>query len=263
MLFFARLWRDDNDDELTGRQRVWLWFGGLAMVAAVWAFLILVVKVPRVFLPGPLAVARAWWRLLSAGELHRALLASMLRIALGMTASVIVGVPVGTVMGVVPRINSLLAPVVLPLRYIPATAALPLLILWAGIGETMKYLFLFFGTVVYLIPLVRDAFRDVRSSYQEVARDLRMSRWQTIRYILMPAAAGQVIDAVIVCSGIGWSYVVLAELINPQTGLGYILSISGRLQRSDEVLACILTIGTVALVTDRLLTFIRRRLISW
>jgi hypothetical protein len=93
----------------------------------------------------------------------------------------LIGIPIGIVMGAAPQVNAALSPLVDPFRSAPVVALLPILVMWMGIGESMKIAFLFIGAVVYLIPMVRDAIQAVPQSYWIGARDLGATPWECIR----------------------------------------------------------------------------------
>lgn len=236
---------------------------GIASLIAIWAFLSYGGFIAPLFLPTPAAVFAALYDLIRTRDLTVALAASFSRILTAMGLTVVVGIPVGVLMGSFPIIDSFLEPFAQPMRYVPITALLPLFILWFGIGTDMKVAFLFAGTVFYLIPLVRNAIRDVRSEYIETALDIGLSPPEIIWKVLWPGALPQVWGGLVVCNAISWTYVILAEIINPESGLGYLISIAGRLQRTDQVFAGVIVIALVALVSDRLLTLIGRKYFFW
>jgi len=233
------------------------------VVLLVWYLVTRSAFVRPIFLPSPLATAQALWRLLASGLFFKALLVSFTRIAAATIIAVIVGTLAGLLMGVSKEVDSLLSPITQPLRYLPITALIPLLVLWLGIGETMKITFLVFGIVFYLIPLVANAVRSTPKEYLDVARSFGAKSIILIKNIYWPHALPQIFDGLIVINGIGWTYVILAEIINARDGLGYIISIAGRLQRSDEVFAGLILIAVVAIGSDRLLRFIKEKYFFW
>lgn len=236
---------------------------GAGSMIVIWSILSYGGWIGPLFLPSPTAVLTALINLVMTGELFSALGISFGRILLAMLLTVLVGFPTGVLMGSLPALDHFLEPFTQPMRYIPLTALLPLFILWFGIGTNMKVAFLFAGTVFYFIPLVRNAIRAVRDEYVEVALDIGLSRWEIVRKVSIWAALPQVWAGLIVCNAIGWTYVVLAELINPDKGVGYMISIAGRLQRTDQVLAYVIAISLVALISDRALTAFGKKYLSW
>ena len=200
---------------------------------------------------------------MESGVFARALIVSFSRITIATILAAIAGSILGVVMGISRTAEQVLSPITQPLRYLPITALLPLLILWLGIGESMKITFLFIGIVFYFIPLVRNAIRSVPEEFIDVAKGFGTSKWKIVREVYWPYALPKIFDGLIVVNGIGWTYVILAEIVNAQDGLGYLVYIAGRLQRSDEVFASLILIGAVAIASDRILHYIRARYFFW
>jgi len=218
---------------------------------------------PKIFLPTPQDTLSSLWQLLASGKFFNALAISFLRIIGATILAVTVGVLIGVPMGISKIAEALLGPITQPIRYLPITALLPLLILWFGIGETMKVIFLFTGIVFYFIPLVANAIRTAPLEYIDVARGLGATEKQIVKKIYWPHALPQIFDGLIVVNGIGWTYVILAEIVNARNGLGYLINIAGRLQKSDEVFAGLILIALVAIASDRFLHFIKKRYFFW
>lgn len=236
---------------------------GVGFLIAIWSLLSYGGLIGPLFLPTPTAVLSSLVDLVQTKELFIALVTSFGRIWFATILSVAVGFPIGVLMGAFPAFDAFFNPYTQPMRYVPLTALLPLFILWFGIGSNMKVAFLFAGTVFYFIPLVRNAVRSVPEGYVEVALDIGLSRWQILTRILLWGSLPQVWAGLVVCNAIGWTYVVLAEIINPESGIGYLISIAGRLQRTDQVFAYVMVISVLALITDRVLTLIGRKYFDW
>lgn len=235
----------------------------LALILLAWYIVTATGYVRPIFLPSPIATAKALWELLISGIFFKALLVSFTRIAVATFFAAIVGVILGLSMGISKKVESFFSPITQPLRYLPITAIIPLLVLWLGIGETMKITFLFFGIVFYFIPLVSNAVRSTPREYLDVAKSFGAKFEILIKRIYWPHALPQIFDGLIVINGIGWTYVILAEIINARDGLGYLISIAGRLQRSDEVFAGLILIAGVAIGSDHILRYIRQKYFFW
>ena len=235
----------------------------ILVVLLVWYFVTRAELVLPIFLPSPSATAQAILELLVSGIFFKALLVSFTRIAIATVFAAIVGVVLGLSMGISKNVESLFSPITQPLRYLPITAIIPLLVLWFGIGETMKIVFLFFGIVFYFIPLVSNAVRSTPHEYLDITKSFGAKLSILIKRVYWPHALPQIFDGLIVVNGIGWTYVILAEIINAGDGLGYLISIAGRLQRSDEVFAGLILIAVVAIVSDHILRYIRQKYFFW
>lgn len=252
-----------GQQELSQR-RFWPWsLASLALVFTVWYGVTAVSSIPAIFLPSPISTAQALWDLLVSGLFFKALLVSFARIAVATILAVGIGTFVGLGMGVSKRAEAFFSPITQPLRYLPVTALIPLLVLWFGIGESMKIIFLFFGIAFYFIPLVSNAVRSTPREFLDVAKSFGAKPVALLRRVYWPHALPQIFDGLIVINGIGWTYVILAEIINAREGLGYLINIAGRLQRSDEVFAGLILIAVVAIGSDRLLRLVRERYFFW
>jgi len=176
---------------------------------------------------------------------------------------ILIGIPIGIVMGAAPQVNAALSPLVDPFRSAPVVALLPILVMWMGIGESMKIAFLFIGAVVYLIPMVRDAIQAVPQSYWIGARDLGATPWECIRRAVVPMAMPRIADAVIVAFSVMWTYITVAEYVNAREGLGQLIQNARRFSAWDQVFAGIMVIIALALATYQLMIWLKRRLYPW
>lgn len=208
--------------------------------------------VPAYILPSPMAVARALAYLHLEQALVRSAFASLRRITLGFLAAALVAIPLGVLMGSYPPLKIWIEPFSGPLRFLPISAVTPLFVLWFGIDEFQKVAFLFLGTVVYLLPIVIEQIEKVDEVYMETAYTLGASPWQVITRVLVPAAAPGIWEACRVIYGIGWTYVILAEVLNAKFGLGHLITASARRGRIDWIYALILVILLLGIGTNKL-----------
>lgn len=219
--------------------------------------------VPHFFLPAPDQVLKSLLYLFFEKDLHLAIGVSALRIVKAIGLSVLVALPLGIAMGSFDVINRVFQPIVAPMRYLPITAFIPLLILWFGIDESQKVAFLFLGTVVYLLPAVVDAVRLVPEELVQTAFTLGATKAQVIRTVLIPAALPAIFDGFRVMNAIAWTYIILAELVNPQNGIGYILRLAEQHLKPEWSFAGIVVVGVIGLATDLLIGGLNRLLFSW
>jgi NitT/TauT family transport system permease protein len=134
---------------------------------------------------------------------------------------------------------------------------------WFGIEDLMKIMLLFVGVVVYLLPLVVEAVEDVDEVYLQTARTLGASRWQLVRHVLIPGSLPAIGEALRVMNGIGWTYVILAEVVNPQYGLGALITVAGKRSHVDYIFAGVLVILAIGVLTDQLIRLLNARLFAW
>jgi ABC-type nitrate/sulfonate/bicarbonate transport system permease component len=247
----------------TGRFAGWLPLAGLVLFIGLWGLVTGLELVRAAFLPTPWETARAMGKMIGDGTLVREGWASLQRVLLAVTLSAVVGIPIGILMGAFGRVEGLLKWLVFPFRSAPITAFIPVFMLFFGIEEGMKVWFLFFGTVVYIIPMTFDAIRAVPEQYVDAAVDFGFSPWGTLVHFVFPAAWPRIFDAIKVCTGIAWTYLVAAEIVNVTTGLGAVVQHAQRFQNTPRVYGGILFILLIGNATDLLLGLIKKRFFSW
>ncbi len=213
-------------------------------------------------LPPPNEVLRALVQLLFT-DLGPELGVSALRVSIAFVLCIAVSLPLGVLMGSFEAINRWIDPVIAPLRFTPMNAFVPLFIMWFGIDETEKIAFLFFATVVFLLPIVVDAIRSVPEELVQTAQTLGASKWQLVSTVLVPAALPQIFDSFRVMNGIAWGYILLAEMVNSRHGIGHLFDAAWRANRSDQILALILVVGVVGLISDLAIRTVNGLLFRW
>jgi len=219
--------------------------------------------IPAYILPSPQAVLMSVVVLHREHALVRSAARSLYRITLAFLLAALVAIPIGLVMGTWPPIRNVIEPLSGPLRYLPISAVYPLFILWFGIGDTMKVAFLFVGIVVYLLPLVIESVMNVDQVYLDTAYTLGAKPRHIIFRVLLPAAWPGIFEAGRVLYGVGWTYVILAELINAEYGLGYLLTQAQRRQHIDWIYALILVVLLLGVSTNYIFVFAGKRLFAW
>lgn len=205
---------------------------------------------PPDFLPSPTEVLRGILQLFIEHDLWTAIVISSRRIGIAFLLASAVALPLGVLMGSFEAVNRLFEPVVAPLRYMPISAFIPLLILWFGIYEKQKIAFLFLGVFVYLLPVVVTAIRSVPEELVQTALTLGASKFQVIRTVLVPAALPEICDSFRVMNAISWTYVILAEAVNPEHGLGYMVELARTHHKASWSFAGLFVIGGIGLITD-------------
>lgn len=233
----------------------------ITVIAAWWGL-----SLASAMLPSPFAVFQAFidlsWRD-GTSPLLTAALSSMQRIVIASLLVIVIGIPLGILMGTEPTVDALISPILDPFRSAPVVALLPLFVIWLGIDETMKIAFLFTGAVIYLIPMVRDAVKAVPYPYWEMIKDLGGSSWECIRHGMLPIAAPRMADAIITSFSIMWTYITVAEYVNASSGLGQLIQNARRFSALDQVIAGIITIIVLSFLTYKLLSLLRQKMFAW
>jgi NitT/TauT family transport system permease protein len=229
----------------------------------VWVIAAATGRVPAQFLPSPAAVWQAGLDMARSGTLAADTWASVQRILIGFGLAIVVSVPLGLLMGGFTAGQALFEPVVGLLRYLPASAFIPLLTIWLGIGEPSKVMLLFIGTVFFNTLMTADVVRQVPRAEIDVSYTLGARRGEVLRKVVVPHSLPGMIDAVRVNAAAAWNFVVVAELINSEQGLGYRIARSQRFLASDRIFAILVVIALIGLAIDILLRLLRDRVGRW
>lgn len=233
------------------------------LVIAAWCVATYGGLAPADFLPSPTDVVKGTLQLFFEHDLALAIWISTRRILIAFLLASAVALPLGILMGAFEPINRFFEPIMAPLRYMPISAFIPLLILYFGIYEKQKIAFLFLGVFVYLLPVVVSAIRAVPEELVQTAQTLGASRGQVIRTVLIPSALPEIFDSFRVMNAISWTYVILAEAVNPEHGLGYMVELARTHHKPSWSFAGLIVIGGIGLVTDGIIRAISAMLFRW
>ena len=250
-------------EPVTHRTSRILALAGLASFLVVWCVLSYGEIVPTIILPSPTEVLRAFPVLHFEEALVRSALRSFYRVTMGFALAAAVAIPLGIVMGTFPVIKHFFNPLLDPLRFLPISALVPLFIVWFGIDEMQKIVFLFVGIFVYMLPLVVEAVDQVEEVYLQTATTLGATRGQLIRHVLIPGSLPAIGEALRVMNGIGWTYVIMAEVVNARYGLGYLITTAGKRSHVDQIFALVLVILLIGVITDWIIKMVNRQLFHW
>jgi NitT/TauT family transport system permease protein len=233
------------------------------LVLVAWCVITYGHMVPADFVPTPTETVRGTLQLFIQYELWPAILISTRRIVLAFVIASAIALPLGVLMGAFAPVHHVFESIMAPLRYMPISAFIPLLILWFGIYEQEKIAFLFLGVFVYLLPVVVSAVRAVPEELVQTALTLGASNAQVIRTVLVPAALPDIFDSFRVMNAISWTYVILAEAVNPERGLGYMVELARTHQKASWSFAGLIVIGGIGLLTDFVIRTISQILFRW
>jgi len=215
------------------------------------------------FLPEPSKVLKGFVTFFNNGMLQNGIVASVSRITIATFLSASVSIPIGLIVANYKFANDVITPFTGFMRFMPVTAFYPLLMMWVGIGETMKITFLFCATFFYFLPSVILAVKEVSQDLIDTAYTMGMSKLQVMIQVILPGAAPGIAQSFLMMYGIGWTYVVIAEVVNAQYGLGYIMNISGARGRTDLVFVGLFTIIAISYLFDTLGNFYIKKMFKW
>lgn len=228
-----------------------------------WAAVSCTGMVKEIFLPKPSSVLKYYAAAVQDGSLWANTKISIIRITLGFLMAVVLGVPAGILMGSFKKTEAALRPMCEFIRYMPVPAFVPLIMVWAGIGENAKITVIFIGTFFQLVLMVADDALAVPDDLIHAGYTLGADTKQAVFRILIPAMLPRLMETLRMMIGWAWTYLVSAELVAADTGLGYTILKSQRFLKTDAIFGGILLIGLLGLITDRVFALLNRALFPW
>ncbi|HLW60233.1 MAG TPA: ABC transporter permease [bacterium] len=237
--------------------------GSAVGLVALWCVFSYGRLVEPLFLPSPTAIISAGIDLARDGTLLDDMRASVSVIVTGWALAVVAGLPIGILMGSFKVIEALVEPVVDFVRYLPVSAMIPLLILYIGIGTAEKVAVIFIGTFFQLVLLVADVAAHVPHEQLDVSYTLGASRAQVVARVLLPATLPGVMDTLRITMGWAWTYLIVAEIVSADKGLGYLILNSMRGLFTDRIFVGLAVIGGLGLLFDLTFKWMHRRLLPW
>jgi NitT/TauT family transport system permease protein len=236
---------------------------GFAGVVAVWAWLSHRDLVNPVFLPTPEAVWGGTRELLGDRTLWVDIKMSFFRVTAGFLLAAATAIPLGVLIGSFRVAEGLMQPLTEFVRYIPVPALIPIFMVLFGIDELSKIMLIWVGTYFQLVLMVGDEIRRVHQDLLQVSYTLGARRAETIRLVIWPAAMPGVFDALRLCNGWAWTYLVVAELVAANEGLGFRVLKFSRFLQTPKIWVYIILLGLIGLGLDLLFRALNRRLFHW
>ncbi|MDD5628911.1 MAG: ABC transporter permease [Elusimicrobia bacterium] len=201
-------------------------------------------------LPNPWEVLLSFQGLYRDRDLMTSIAYSLLRTTVGFLIAAAVAVPLGVLMAAFTKVREFLKPLTTISGFIPIAALVPLSLSWFGLEERQKFLFLALATFVMLLPLVVASLDRVDEVYLQTAYTLGAGPWQTISEVLVPVAVSDIYDDLCLTYGIGWGYIILAELIDAKFGLGHLILVSQRRGMNEDVYAVLIVIVAISFLIN-------------
>lgn len=217
----------------------------------------------EVFLPSPIETLAAAGDMLTSGDLWTDTRASVQRVVIGFAISLIIAIPLGLAMGMFKSISSIFEPAIGLLRYMPATAFVPLLMIWFGLGEEPKIALIVIGTVFFNTLMTANVVWQVPGELIKVARTLGSGAPTVFQKVIFPYAVPGMIDVARVNLAAAWNLIVVAELLAAQEGLGFRITRAQRFLHIDQIFVVLVVIGIIGLTTDVALRMLRDRIAPW
>ncbi|MCR8632624.1 ABC transporter permease [Paenibacillus radicis (ex Xue et al. 2023)] len=236
---------------------------GIVGILILWELVCRLEIVPPLFLPAPSLILAAGWDMLSSGELHENILASLYRIAIGYAIGAGCGIIFGLVLGFSRWVDAILSPVVYSIYPIPKIALLPLIILWLGIGETPKFTMIALGV---FFPVVINTFSGVKNVdpiWIKAAVTFGSSHLNVIRKVILPGALPMIFAGLKLAAGTSLLLLVAAEMIAAQKGVGSMILHYGNLMITTKLMVGVLILSLLGLLFNRGLQWLERKLLPW
>ncbi len=234
-----------------------------ALFVAVWAVATLGGFVPKLFLASPITMVEEGWLLMTKYNFAFDIGMTIWRVVGGFVLAAAMALPLGIMMGAYKPIEAFFEPFVSFARYLPASAFIPLLILWAGIGETQKLLVIFIGSFFQLVLMIAVAVGGVRRDLVDAAYTLGSSDRSVVSRVLLPNAAPEIAEILRMVLGWAWTYVIVAELIGSSSGIGHMITDSQALLNTGQIIFGIIVIGLIGLISDFGFKWVNLRLFPW
>jgi NitT/TauT family transport system permease protein len=225
--------------------------------AAAWAlffatryYVVYIGAVPAILLPAPHRIVQSSFAMFETEGFAGDVWASVIRIFLSFMLTSIVAIPLGIAMGSLKVFEAFFNPFVSAWRYLPAAAFVPILLMWLGTGETPKLALLILGVIFFQVTVVMDMTKSIPIPLLETAMTLGATRWQILVRVIVPWMLPNIVNALRQTIAIGWTYLVIAEIIASTNGIGAVMMRAQRFVHTDKIMVGIVTIGVLGLLTD-------------
>lgn len=234
-----------------------------ALLLALWSGLTYSGFVPVLFLPAPDQIITSAVTLFAEFNLLDDILASVGRVTAGFVLAAGIGVPLGVLMGSLKVCEAFAEPLLGFIRYMPASAFIPLFILWLGIGESEKVAVIFFGTFFQLTLMIMDVTKNVSQALIDTAYTLGVSRSAVFWRVILPSSMPGIVDTLRITFGWAWTYLVVAEIVAASSGLGHMIMQSQRFLKTSHIIVGIIIIGVIGILIDVFFKGLYKKLFPW
>ena len=248
---------------VTPGARVVLGVSFFILFVALWAAVTFSGWVSKTFLADPLTMLKSGYDLLVNQGFIKDIGMTVWRVLGGFAIAAALAVPLGVLMGAYKPIEAFFEPFVSFARYLPASAFIPLLILWAGIGEAQKLSVIFIGSFFQLVLMIAVSVGNTRRDLVEAAYTLGAGDRGVVTRVLMPSSAPEIAETLRMVLGWAWTYVIVAELIGASSGIGHMITDSQALLATDQIIFGIIVIGVIGLASDFAFKAFNKRLYPW
>jgi NitT/TauT family transport system permease protein len=246
-------------------RRTYLLFAlaGMLIPLAAWWWLSGSGLMDKVFMPGPTDVLSRVYTWYKDDNLLHDMWISTYRVVAGFALSAVFALPLGIMIGSYRPVQALLEPLTDFIRYMPAVAFIPLVMLWVGIDESSKIAIIFIGTFFQMVLMVAEDIRRVPITQIEAAQTMGATRGEIVSLVIVQSAKPALLDTLRITMGWAWTYLVVAELVAANSGVGYSILRAQRFMQTDKIFAGIILIGLIGLAIDQFFRWLHRKNFPW
>lgn len=245
----------------------WLSMGSVAFFFFIWWLATTLGWAKPLFVPSPQSIVTKFIEVWNNGFTGTPFLEhvwiSTARVFGAFLLACVIGLPLGLAMGMSPFIRGVFDPPIEFYRPIPPLAYLPLMIIWAGIGELSKILLIFLSVFAPVVLGARSGVKSAAIEQIHAAYSFGATRWQVMRHVILPSAMPEILTAMRIGIGFGWTTLVAAEMVAATKGLGYMVLSASQFLQTPIVIMGIFVIAVIAFAFDLLMRFLERRLVPW
>ncbi|MCM3766889.1 ABC transporter permease [Neobacillus niacini] len=235
----------------------------IVLLFAIWSLITYSGMVDPLFLPTPTKIIKSGAALFMEQGFISDIWITIYRVLAGFLIAVLIGLPLGVFMGTFKVVEAFFEPIISAIRYMPASAFIPLFILWIGVGELEKITIIFVGTFFSLVLMVSVEVGNVRRELLEAAYTLGRSKFDVVRSVILPASMPGIMETIRLILGWAWSYIIVAELVASASGIGSLILESQRMLNTGNIIFGIVTIGVLGLLSDLILKIGIRKAFPW
>jgi NitT/TauT family transport system permease protein len=248
---------------VSARRKVALGLAFFALFVAAWSVATFGGFVSKTFLADPITMVREGYALFAEHGFAKDVGITIWRVVGGFVLAAVLAVPLGIAMGAYKPIEAFFEPFVSFARYLPASAFIPLLILWAGIGEMQKLLVIFIGSFFQIVLMVAVSVGATRHDLIEAAYTLGADARGVVHRVMLPNSSPAIAESLRLVLGWAWTYVIVAELIGASSGIGHMITDSQALLNTGQIIFGIIVIGIIGLISDFLFKWANHALYPW
>lgn len=218
--------------------------------------------VDPLFLPTPSKTLTAMNDMISTG-FATDIMVTVFRVLIGFAVALVVALPLGVLIGAYEPIAAFFEPLFSFIRYMPASAFIPLFIFWIGIGESEKVAVIILGSLPQLVLMIANDIRNVDASLIEVSYTLGTNTTNVLWKVILPKSWPDILNTIRIVLGWAWTYIIVAEMVGASSGIGYSILQAQRTMKVDDIFVGIFVLGVIGLIVDNLLKYLNRFLFPW